>query len=141
VTYYDSNDSKQAFSDAILVNPGDTVLVPTAEIVYVMGDVAKPGGYPIATNDSRLTVLQAITMAGSANKTAVQSHIRLIRTSEGAPVETSLRLDAIEKGKEPDLALKPNDIIYVPFSWMKNVVVSSSSIAATTAGAAVYAVH
>ena len=45
----------------------------------------------------------------------------------------------MEKGKQQtSLMLQANDIVYVPFSWMKNVAMSSSSIAASTAGAAVY---
>ena len=141
LSYYVSNNSEQALSDVVMVYPGDTVLVPKAPMVYMMGDVTRPGGYPINTNDARLSVLQAIAMAGSANKTSVLSHVRLIRTTGQGEVELPVHLDAIQKGKQPDIALKPDDIVYVPFSWMKNVAMSSSSIAATTAGAAVYAVH
>jgi polysaccharide biosynthesis/export protein len=141
VRYYVSNDAEQALSDLIMVYPGDTILVSRASMVYVMGDVNRPGGYAIATNDERLSVLQVIAMAGSANKTAVQSHVRLIRNTEHGQIELPVHLDAIQKGKQADIFLQANDILYVPFSWMKNVVMSSSSIAATTAGAAVYLAH
>ena len=139
--YYVSNDAEQALSDVVMVYPGDTVLVARAPMVYVMGDVNRPGGYAIATNDERLSVLQVIAMAGSANKTSVQSHVRLIRTTDHGQVELPVRLDQMEKGKQPPLMLQANDIVYVPFSWMKNVAMSSASIAASTAGAAVYVVH
>ena len=141
VTYYVSNNSQQALADVAMVNPGDTVLVPSAALIYVMGDVSKPGGYPISTNDSRLSVLQAISMAGSVNKTAVQSHVRLIRTVGETRVDLPVHLDAIEKGKQADIALQPNDVLFIPFSWMKNIALSSSSIAAGTASAAVYQIH
>jgi polysaccharide biosynthesis/export protein len=139
--YYDSNNSKQALSDVVMVYPGDTILVARAPMVYVMGDVARPGGYTIATNDERLSVMQVIAMAGSASKTAVQSHVRLVRTTEHGQVELPVHLDAIQKGKQPDVMLQANDIVYVPFSWMKNVAIASSSIAAQTAGAAIYIAH
>jgi polysaccharide export outer membrane protein len=71
----------------------------------------------------------------------VQGHVRLIRTTGKGEVEMPVHLDASQKGKQPDIPLQANDILYVPFSWMKNVAMSSSSIAATTAGAAVYVVH
>jgi polysaccharide biosynthesis/export protein len=72
----------------------------------------------------------------------VQAHVRVIRTTEQGRVEMPIRLDQIEKGKRPDVMLQPNDIVYVPFSWMKNVALNgSSSIAASTAGAAIYVVH
>jgi polysaccharide biosynthesis/export protein len=138
--YYVSNNAEQALSDVVMVYPGDTVLVARAPMIYVMGDVSRPGGYAITTNDAHLSVLQVIALAGSANKTAVQSHVRLIRTTEHGPVELPVHLDAIQKGKQADIALQPNDILYVPFSWMRNVAMSSSSIGAATAGAAVYAI-
>lgn len=139
--YFVSNDAGQALSDVVMVYPGDTVLVARAPMVYVMGDVSRPGQYAIATNDARVSLLQVIAMAGSANKTSMQSHVRLIRTTDHGQVELPVRLDQMEKGKQPPLMLQPNDIVYVPFSWMKNVAMNSASIAASTAGAAVYVVH
>lgn len=91
----------------------------------------------MSSNESHLTLLQAIARAGSANKTSVQSKVRLIRNGEK---EMQIRLDAMEKGKIPDIDLQANDIIYVPFSWMKNIAMSGSQIAASTASAAIYAV-
>ena len=140
IKYYVSNDPEQALSDVVMVYPGDTVLVARAPMIYVMGDVNRPGAYAMTTNDEHLTVLQVIAFAGSASKTAVQSHVRLIRNTEHGEVELPVQLDAIQKGKRPDIALQPNDILYVPFSWMRNIAMSSSSIGAATAGAAVYAI-
>jgi polysaccharide biosynthesis/export protein len=141
ISYYVANDANDALSDVAIVHPGDTVLVPRAPTIYIMGDVSRPGGYAIATNDSHLSVLQAIAMAGSANKTSVLSHVRLIRPTPTGPVETDVHLNEIQKGKQPDIALKGNDILYVPFSWTKNIAMSSSSIVSSTAGAAVYVIH
>jgi polysaccharide biosynthesis/export protein len=142
IKFYISNDSDEVLSKPVMVYPGDTVIIPRAPMVYVMGDVNRPGGYAIATNDARLSVLQVVAMAGSANKTSVQAHVRVIRTTAQGRVEMPIRLDQIEKGKRPDVMLQPNDIVYVPFSWMKNVALNgSSSIAASTAGAAIYVVH
>ena len=140
IRYYVSNDPEQALSDVVMVYPGDTVLVARAPMIYVMGDVGRPGAYAITTNDEHLTVMQVIAFAGSASKTAVQSHVRLIRTTEHGEIELPVQLDAIQKGKRPDIALQPNDILYVPFSWMRNIAMSSSSIGASTAGAAIYAI-
>jgi polysaccharide export outer membrane protein len=141
IQYYLANNSEQALSDSAVVYPGDIVLVPRAAIVYILGDVAKPGGYAITTNDSRLTILQAIAMAGSANKTSVKSRVRLIRKNVQGQQEIPIQLAAIEKGKQPDMPLQADDVLYVPFSWMKNIAVSASSIAASTSSAAIYAIH
>lgn len=139
VTYSLSNDPKKMLTDMVTVNPGDIVIVPKAPIIYIMGDVGRPGGYTMSANESHLTLLQAIARAGSANKTSVPHKVRLIRTTDQGEKEIPIRLDAMEKGKIPDVELQPNDIVYVPFSWMKNIAMSGSTIAASTAGAAIYA--
>lgn len=140
-TYYVANEAKDAFADVATVHPGDTVLVPRAPMIYIMGDVMRPGGYAIATNDSHISVLQAIAMAGSANKTSIKSRVRLIRPGPNGSVELPVHLDAIEKGKQPDIALQGNDILYVPFSWMKNTAMQSASIVSSTTSAAIYVMH
>jgi len=128
IQYYLANNADRAMSDSAMVYPGDIVLVPRAPIVYVMGDVAKPGGYAITTNDSRLTVLQAIAMAGSANKTSVKSRVKLIRKGSQGQEEIPIQLGAMEKGKQPDLTLQADDVLFVPFSWMKNMAVTASAV-------------
>jgi polysaccharide export outer membrane protein len=141
VSYYLANDADQAISARLMVNPGDVVIVPRAPVVYVMGDVAKPGGYSIITNDSRLTVLQVVAMAGSANKSAVTSHVTLIRKSTEGQQEITVQLAAIQKGKQPDLPVQAGDILFIPFSWMKNMATNAASIAASTSSAAIYSIH
>jgi len=138
--YMLSNDPQKMLTDMVMVNPGDIVMVPKAPIIYIMGDVGRPGGYAMSSNESHLTLLQAIARAGSANKTSVASKVRLIRNSGDGEKEIPIRLDAMQKGKIPDIDLQANDIIFVPFSWMKNMAMSGSTIAASTASAAIYAV-
>jgi polysaccharide biosynthesis/export protein len=141
VEYYLANNASQAVQTAVMVNPGDTVIVPRAPVVYILGDVGRPGGYAIATNDSKLTMLQLIAMAGSTNKTS-KSNLKLIRKSpDGEAKEIPVQLAAIQKGKQPDIPLQQGDIIYVPFSWMKNTALTASNIAASTSSAAIYAIH
>lgn len=140
LTYMLSNDPQKMLTDMVMVNPGDIVMVPKAPIIYIMGDVGRPGGYAMSSNETHLTLLQAIARAGSANKTSKPSKVRLIRNSGDGEKEIPIRLDAMQKGKIPDIDLQANDIIYVPFSWMKNIAMSGSQIAASTASAAIYAV-
>lgn len=141
VEYYLANDANQAMQSAVMVNPGDTVIVPRAPIVYIMGDVGRPGGYAIATNDSKLSMLQLVAMAGSTNKTA-KANLKLIRKdANGQQKEIPVQLAAIQKGKQPDIPLQQGDIVYVPFSWMKNTAMTSSSIVSSTASAAIFVLH
>jgi polysaccharide export outer membrane protein len=141
VDYYLANNADQAVQTAVMVNPGDMVVVPRAPIVYIMGDVGRPGGYAIATNDSKLTMLQLVAMAGSTNKTS-KNTLKLIRKdADGQQKEIPVQLAAIQKGKQPDIPLQQGDIVYVPFSWMKNTAMTSSSIVSSTASAAIYVLH
>jgi polysaccharide biosynthesis/export protein len=136
-----SNQPGKALGDAdVLVHPGDTVLVPKAGIVYVLGDVGRPGGFPMQ-DDSRLSLLQALTLAAGTNKTAASNSARLLRKVNGVMEEQPLPLAAIERGKKPDLELQADDIVYVPFSLAKNVALGASSIVASASSAAVYAVQ
>jgi polysaccharide export outer membrane protein len=140
VHYTLNNDADQAIKEQVFVNPGDTVVVAKAGIVYVLGDVNRPGGYTMDNNESKMTLLQALSFAGGAARTAKVGRARLIRKADNS--QTQVSLGDIQKGKRPDFAMAPGDILYVPFSYAKNLVISSSAGIAGAAGtAAVYASH
>jgi polysaccharide export outer membrane protein len=140
VSYTLSNDPRVAIAQEVQVFPGDTVVVPKAGIAYVLGDVGRPGGFVMQNNHSQLTVLQAVAMAGGTAKSAVPSHAKLIRRKpEGQYQEIAINFSAMQKGKAPDMVMEPDDVLYIPFSYLRNIAGSSSSIAASTAGAAIYA--
>jgi polysaccharide export outer membrane protein len=140
VHYNLSNNGEKAIKEQVLVNPGDTVVVPKVGIVYVLGDVTRPGGFTMSNNESKMSLLEALSNAGGAAKTAKLNHARLIRKLDHTEMQISL--GDMQKGKQPDIALAPGDILYVPFSYAKNLVISSSSGIASAAGtAAVYATH
>jgi len=133
------NDAAGQLASAnLLVAPGDTVLVPRAGTVYVLGDVARPGGY-LMQDDAQLSLLQAIALAAGTTKTAAEGDARLIRKVDGVTTEQPLRLKAMERGKIPDLALQNGDIVYIPFSLGRNLALGASTIAASATSAIVYA--
>jgi polysaccharide export outer membrane protein len=141
VSYYVANDPKQAVATQIMVNPGDTMIVPKAGIVYILGDVNRPGGFAMSNNQDHMTLLQALSLAGGVLHSAKQGHARLIRENEGTAHEEQLNLGEIQNGKRPNPTLYAGDILYVPFSWAKNLVtVGAPGIAASTSAAAIYAV-
>ena len=96
------------------LEPGDTVVVPIADMVFVQGEVRAPS--PIKyTND--LTVLKAITQAGGLTPLAAAGRVDLLRGRAGEKKERiRIDVDKIIKSPEenPDVGLKPDDIIYVP---------------------------
>lgn len=135
-----SNSSQAALDGNVVVFPGDTILVPKADIIYVLGDVNRPGGIAMVTNDSRLSVVQAISMAGGTPPSAAPSHTRLIRKkADGTQVDMPVQLSAMQKGKQPDIPLQADDIVYVPFSYMRNIASGAGgSLLGSTTSAAIY---
>ncbi|MGB7189597.1 MAG: polysaccharide biosynthesis/export family protein [Acidobacteriaceae bacterium] len=133
-----SNRSDDALMANVMIDPGDTILVPKAGIVYVLGDVGRPGGYTME-NESRMTVLQAIAMAAGVNRTANEKRARVIHNLNGEYDEEPLPLREIEKGEAPDELLQANDVIYVPFSFAKNILMGTNSIVASASSALIYA--
>jgi polysaccharide export outer membrane protein len=134
-----SNSANAALDSNVEVFPGDTVLVAKADVVYILGDVNRPGGFAMVTNDQKLSAVQAITLAGGTPPNASPSHARLIRKqADGSHVEIPLQLSAMQKGKQPDVALQADDIVYVPFSYAKNIAVGAGSLVGATSAAAIY---
>lgn len=86
--------------------------------IFVMGEVQKPGSYPVPT-ESRMTVLEAISTAGGFTPVAAQDRARVLRNVNGASVTYTIDVKAITlKGeKEKDMILEPNDVVYVPQSF------------------------
>jgi polysaccharide export outer membrane protein len=86
-------------------------------------------------------VLEAIAMAAGVNRTANEKQARVIHNVNGQFNAEDLPLREIEKGEAPDELLQANDVIYIPFSFAKNVMMGTSSIMASTTSALIYAGH
>jgi polysaccharide export outer membrane protein len=138
IPYFLSNDPGVALDTAVRISPGDTVVVPKTGIVYVLGDVKAAGGYTMTNNDAKLTVLQLIARAGGTPPTAVPSHARLIHKTGNSFTDMPLPLSDMQKGKRPDIPLEADDIVYVPFSYLRNFAVNASGLVASAATAAIY---
>jgi polysaccharide export outer membrane protein len=122
------------------VRPGDIVKVPRAGIVYVVGEVQKPGGFVLQNNEN-ISVLEALALAEGPTHTSAISHARIIRTdpATGARSEIPTNLGKIFSGKAPDTCLRPKDIVFVPNSAAKSVLYRGSAAALqTAAGVAIY---
>lgn len=93
----------------------------------------------MATNDGTLSVLQAVALAGSDIPNSVARKTRLLRKqSNGSYIVMQIALNKMERGKIADMELRPNDIIYIPFSYIKNMGANLGSIVAAAGSAAVY---
>ena len=103
----------------IPIRPEDVISIPRAEMVYVVGEVGKAGGFVLRNRES-LTVLQAVSMAEGLGKTASPAHARILRSGDGPDRrEIPVPLQKIMEGKAEDPRLKPDDILFIPSSVPK----------------------
>ncbi len=127
-------------SGNIDIMPGDTITVPRAPIIYVVGDVGRPSGFLV--DNGSLTVLQALALAGGTNHTAKMGAARIIRKGPTGMTETPLHLKKMLEAKAPDVTLQADDILFVPVSAGKVIAARSAEAAVTLATAVtVYTVH
>jgi len=108
-----------AMQNNVVVEPGDTILVSKAGVVYVVGDVHTPGGY-IMENGNDITVMKAIALAQGTNPNAALNAARLIRKTPEGPKDVPLDLKKIMAAKAPDPQLQPDDVVFVPNSAGKS---------------------
>jgi polysaccharide biosynthesis/export protein len=120
--------------------PGDTITIPRAPIIYVVGDVGRPAG--LLVDNGSLTVLQAIALAGGTNRTAKLGGARIIRKGPAGMFETKVEIKKMLEAKAPDMALQADDILFVPVSGARVLAGKTLDIATAAATAAtIYSVH
>jgi polysaccharide export outer membrane protein len=102
------------------LSPGDTVQVSRAGMVYVIGNVVRPGGFPVDPAQG-LTVVQALSLAWGPSRSAATGKAVLIREQKGGRTMTTLDLKRMLRGQEPDQAVQDHDILFVPVSMSKNL--------------------
>jgi polysaccharide biosynthesis/export protein len=108
--------------DNITIRPHDVISVPRGQMVYVMGEVDRAGGFVLKDQES-LSVLQAVSLAGGYRPNAWPSHARILRANEGQTQRTELPINiiAISSGKALDVHLTPNDILVIPNNTKKMI--------------------
>ena len=98
-----------------ITNPQVTVKVEqiNSKMVYVLGEVNKPGAVPLLWN---MTVLQALAMAGGPTQYANQKKMYILRTENGKQERFSFNYKQNIRGKNlgQNLILQSGDTIVVP---------------------------
>lgn len=122
----DSKDPRDNF----LIQPHDVISVPPAQMVYVEGKVKRAGGFSLSGRPG-LSVLQAIALAEGVDAGAAMQNARILRGDGEAKQLIPVNLKMILANKAEDIALKPNDILFVPNSAMK--VITARTIEAAIA--------
>ena len=105
----------------IEVKPYDVITVPKADLVYVIGAVKKSGGF-VLSEKSDVSALQALSLAEGLDRSAGSSSAKILRLSAGSATRQEIPIDLkkILEGKQPDVPLLANDILFVPTSAAKN---------------------
>jgi polysaccharide export outer membrane protein len=126
--------------DNVEIRPGDTITVPRAPIIYVVGDVGRPAG--LLMDNGNLTVLQALALAGGTNHTAKMSGVSIIRKGPTGMTEMRVPLKKMLEAKAPDINLQADDILFVPLSGARVAAGKGfdAAVAAAT-GLAIIAAH
>ena len=98
-------------------SPGDIIVVPGGGNVMVTGWVYRPGFFQVG---SGLTVLGAVASAGGPMFAANAADATLIRSDgSGNKVSIPVNLEKISKGADPDIPVRANDVVDVPYSDVK----------------------
>ena len=112
---------KGRFDQNVLIQPGDVVYVPPAEVFYVAGEVRSPGQYQYKEG---MTLRQAITLAqGTYFKAKLDKGI-IFREDPLTGKFNEIPVDigaVVSRGGKEDMPILPNDVVLVPNSAVKTV--------------------
>jgi polysaccharide biosynthesis/export protein len=112
-----SRDSHQSRYLDLPVRPGDTIFVPAAGTVSLVGWVYRAQTLPIT---NKLSVLGAIAASGGTMWAADQHEVRIVRRqSDGQRAIMTVDIASIQAGTTGDVPLQDGDIIDVPYSAYK----------------------
>jgi protein involved in polysaccharide export with SLBB domain len=102
-------------SQNIYLQPDDFVFIPSSlsQEVYVLGSVRSPSTVPFS---DPMTLISAIAGANGPADEAYLGHVAIVRGSLSQPQLIEVNYNAVLRGKAPNIALEPGDIVYVPLS-------------------------
>ena len=123
----------------IVIRPFDVISVQRAELIYVMGDVRKPGGFTLAQKES-LSVLRALSLAEGMQPSALGSKAKIIRQDGDAQrTEIPVDLGKLLSGKQQDVAMMPSDILFVPNNKARAITLKAiDSMISVASGVLIY---
>ncbi|MBU8899556.1 polysaccharide export protein [Corallococcus sp. H22C18031201] len=109
-------DALQECLSHYLRHPQVSVLIReyNSRKVFVFGEVQKPGTFPV---DGRMSIIQAITLAGGFTKMAAKNNTQVTRVVDGQERKIRVPVEDIGAGREKNFLLQPDDIVMVPESF------------------------
>ena len=108
--------------------PGDTCFVPKADVVYAVGSVTKPGGFPIGENET-LSALQVVSLAEGIVKTAAGDRAKILRLAPGGGPrsEIPINLKLLMAGKGGDCCCGPTTFCLCPTATPRAWLIAQST--------------
>jgi polysaccharide biosynthesis/export protein len=101
------------------IKTGETILVSRCGVVYVGGNVGRPGAYPICESN-HTTLSQVIALAQGTKPNSYTNRTILLRSSgTGTRVVQKVKLEGMLRGRTVDITMQPDDIVFIPPSALK----------------------
>ena len=121
---------------------GEEIRVPEASKIYVVGNVRKPGAFPVR-DSADTSVLKLLALAEGLAPYAAKLAYIYRRAPDGASKnEIEIALDSIMKRKSPDVPLQADDILYIPDNTGRRATISALEkvlmLTGTIGAAAIY---
>ena len=109
-------------ADNIAIEPEDVISIPKGDVVYVVGDVRRAGGFPLTSHET-MTILQALSLAEGLGPDPATKNSKILRQvpgRNGKPLEIPVDVKSIFAGKESDVPMYAGDILFIPTSAAKS---------------------
>lgn len=133
-----ARDSSLATVAPIKIHPGDMLHVRRAGLVYVLGAVNRPGAYPMQ-EDGQLDVVQVLALASGTALQAYTGGVRVIRrNAQGELIQIPFSYAKAMRAQEESPKLRAGDVVYVPPSKLKSVLLDSQTILSSATAAGIY---
>jgi polysaccharide biosynthesis/export protein len=101
------------------IKTGETILVSRCGVVYVGGNVGRPGAFPLCESN-HTTLSEVIALAQGTRPNSYTNKTLLLRTSgNGTRVVQTVKLEDVLRGKKVDITMQPDDILFIPPSVLK----------------------
>ena len=95
------------------LNGNEEIRVPEAGKIFVLGNVHKPGAFPVRDPQDN-TVLKLVALSEGLMPYTDKLAYVIRRPEAGAPEQLPVELEKIMQRKAPDVPLQVGDILYVP---------------------------
>jgi polysaccharide biosynthesis/export protein len=101
------------------IKTGETILVSKCGVVYVGGNVGRPGAFPLCESN-HTTLSEVIALAQGSKPNSYSQRTILMRNSgNGTRVVQTVKLEDVLRGRKVDITMQPDDIVYIPPSILK----------------------